>query len=95
MTLTNELVDMIGIAAGTLTTMSFLPQLVTVYRTRSAEDLSYTYLSMFALGVILWLFYGIILHAFPIILANAVTLTLVVSIMALKVYYDRHQKVEK
>ena len=90
MTMTGEtIVDAIGIAAGTLTTLSFLPQLVSVYRTRSAEDLSYGYLSTFALGVILWLCYGILLHALPVILANAVTLTLVVSIMALKFHYRR------
>jgi MtN3 and saliva related transmembrane protein len=61
--------------------------LVQTFRTKSAEDLSYLMLITFMSGVILWLIYGIFLQALPIILANAVTLALLIAIVALKVRY--------
>jgi MtN3 and saliva related transmembrane protein len=85
--LSAEAVTAIGLFAGTLTTISFLPQLVQTFRTKSAEDLSYLMLITFMSGVILWLIYGIFLQALPIILANAVTLALLIAIVALKVRY--------
>ncbi len=70
-----------------LTTFSFLPQLVRVYRRKSAADLSYEYLAVFALGISLWLVYGLLLRDVPIILANIVTLSLVISLMVMKFAY--------
>jgi len=77
----------LGLLAGSLTTFSFLPQLVRVYRRKSAEDLSYGYLAVFALGISLWLIYGLLLRDIPIILANIVTLSLVISLMVMKFAY--------
>lgn len=82
-----ELVEAIGFFAGAITTASFLPQLIAVYRQKSAKDLSWTYLAMFTSGVILWLVYGLMLSAPPIIAANAVTLALLACIMTLKIRY--------
>jgi MtN3 and saliva related transmembrane protein len=82
-----EAVTAIGLVAGTLTTISFLPQLVHTLRTKSAKDISYVMLIAFMTGVILWLIYGIFLQALPIILANAVTLALILAILALKIRY--------
>lgn len=82
-----EAVTAIGLVAGTLTTISFLPQLVHTVRCKSAKEISYTMLIAFMSGVILWLIYGIFLRALPIILANAVTLALILAILVLKVYY--------
>ncbi len=89
MKMTAQVIEWIGLAAGTCTTLSFLPQLVTVYKTKSAEDLSYSWLAIFSVGLILWLIYGILLLSAPVILANAVTLTLLVLIIALKIRYER------
>jgi MtN3 and saliva related transmembrane protein len=89
MQMTQEAVEWVGLAAGTCTTISFLPQLIAVYKTKSAEDLSYSWLAIFSLGLILWLTYGILLLSAPVILANAVTLTLLVLIIALKMRYER------
>jgi MtN3 and saliva related transmembrane protein len=80
-------VTAIGLLAGTLTTVSFLPQLLHTIRCRSAKEISYSMLVAFTTGVTLWLIYGIFLGALPIILANAVTLALIVTILILKVYY--------
>lgn len=85
--ISSDAVTAVGLIAGTLTTISFLPQLVHTVRCKSAEDISYLMLITFMIGVILWLIYGIFLQALPIILANAVTLALIIAILALKVRY--------
>lgn len=78
------LVDVIGLAAGSLTTLAFLPQVFKVWRTRSAQDLSLGMYLAFTVGVALWLAYGVLLHAWPIVLANAVTLALAGLILVFK-----------
>jgi MtN3 and saliva related transmembrane protein len=78
----------LGLAAATLTTCSFVPQLTRVVRTRSADDLSYGMFGAFSLGVLLWLVYGVLRADLPVILSNAVTLALSVTILVLKVRYD-------
>ncbi len=80
-------IDAIGIVAGCLTTAAFVPQLVKVWRTRSAEDLSLGMFLMFTLGIALWLAYGLLTWALPVILANAVTLVLSFTILALKLRF--------
>jgi len=84
----------IGYVAGTLTTVSFLPQLIKTWRCKSAKEISWVMLLAFALGVTLWLVYGIFLGSAPIIVANTATLALVVLILVLKVYYSFHGKPE-
>ena len=87
MPLSPQIVEATGFAAGTLTTLSFFPQLIAVYKQKSCKDLSWGYLSIFTGGVVFWLIYGVMLGALPVIVANAVTLTLLVAIMTLKVKY--------
>lgn len=84
-----EIITAIGLAAGGLTTISFLPQLVRVVKQKSARDLSYGYLLLFLSGVVMWLLYGIFLRELPVILWNAVTLVLVGAIIGLKWKYGR------
>ena len=76
--------DLLGIVAGTLTTFSFIPQLLRIVRTRSAADISWGMFSVFAVGTTLWVIWGIAQGALPVILANAVTLVLAAVIMILK-----------
>jgi MtN3 and saliva related transmembrane protein len=71
------MIQAVGFTAGTLTALAFLPQLVKVWRTRSAEDLSTAMLVSQGSGVTLWILYGTAIRSAPIILSNAVTLTLV------------------
>jgi MtN3 and saliva related transmembrane protein len=92
MEMTQDLVEWIGLIAGTCTTLSFVPQLITVFRHRSARDISYGWLAVFTTGVIFWLWYGLLLLSVPVILANAVTLSLLVVLIALKVKYDREAR---
>jgi MtN3 and saliva related transmembrane protein len=81
--------DLIGILAGTLTTISFFPQVIKTWRSQRADDLSFGMLFMFALGVGLWNVYGMLLRATPIIAANAVTLVLILAIVGMKMRYAR------
>ena len=78
---------LIGYMAGTLTTISFLPQVIRSWRTRSTHDISFVMLTLFGLGMLLWAVYGFWLGSLPIILANTITLALVVVLVAMKVRY--------
>jgi len=79
----------LGYAAGTLTTIAFLPQVLHVWQTKRAEDLHIGTLVSFTVGVTLWLTYGLLTHQQPVILANAVTLALQAAIIFLKLRYAR------
>ena len=71
-----DAIKSLGLVAGSLTTISFLPQVIKTWQTRSAKDLSMVMFSVFCLGTLLWLTYGILIESSPIIIANAVTLVL-------------------
>lgn len=71
------LADWLGSLAGVCTTLAFLPQVMRTWRTGSARDLSLGWLVIFTTGVGLWLIYGVMLQAWPIILANCLTLVMV------------------
>lgn len=77
--------ELIGFAAAFLTTAAFVPQALKVYRTRKSEDLSLGLFSMLFVGVLLWLVYGLLMGAMPVIVANAVTLLLVAYILWMKI----------
>jgi MtN3 and saliva related transmembrane protein len=83
--------DWIGSIAAVCTTLSFLPQLVRVWRRKSARDISLVMFLLFSFGVSCWLVYGIGIGSGPITAANAVTLALALAILTLKLRYDRRQ----
>jgi MtN3 and saliva related transmembrane protein len=74
----------LGLLAGVLTTAAWLPQLARTWRSRSADDLSWHYLTVFAAGVFLWLLYGALTRNLPVLAANAVTMILVGLLLGLK-----------
>jgi len=80
----NAVIEIVGSLAGVLTTVSFLPQVIKTYRSRSAKDLSLGMFLLFTLGVLAWLIYGIGINKLPIIAANGVTLVLAGMILAAK-----------
>ena len=82
-----DTMTMIGLLAGALTTIAFIPQLTKTWRSRSAKDISLGMFLIFCTGVLLWLIYGILMGALPIILANTVTLILSTAILVLKIKY--------
>ena len=79
---------MLGFLAGFLTTISFFPQVVKTWKSRSTSDLSLGMLSCFSVGVICWLVYGLLLQETPMIFWNAVTLVLVLIILFMKLKFD-------
>jgi MtN3 and saliva related transmembrane protein len=83
----NGLINSIGLIAGLLTTAAFIPQVWKIYRTKSGKDISGRMFSLFSAGIVLWLIYGVLLESMPLILSNAVTLALSLTIIALKIRY--------
>lgn len=80
-------ITLLGLLAGTLTTISFIPQVLKTWKTKSARDLSLGMYSIFCLGSLLWLVYGIIIYDIPVITANAVTLALALTLLYFKLFY--------
>lgn len=72
----NDPVQILGLVAGTLTTIAFVPQVIKTWRTRSARDLSLPMFMIFFSGTLAWLLYGVIRQDLPVIAANSVTLIL-------------------
>ncbi len=79
----------VGLLAATLTTTAFLPQMIKTWQSKSANDVSYTMLITFIIGVFLWLIYGILNQDIPVILANAFTLLFNLAILYLKIKYEK------
>lgn len=82
-----ETVVLVGYIAGTLTTISFVPQVLRAWTLKETRDLSLAMLLLFAAGIILWTVYGVWTASLPIIIANAVTFLLLVVLLWLKVKY--------
>ncbi|HAF44478.1 MAG TPA: hypothetical protein DCK83_05935 [Gallionellaceae bacterium] len=79
--------EWIGGIAATLTTCSFIPQVWRVLKTRHTKDISLSMYALFTGGVALWLVYGILLGAWPVIIANCITLVLAGMVLVLKVRF--------
>lgn len=79
--------ELVGYCAAALTTFSFAPQAWLTFRTRDVRGISLGMYSVFAAGVALWLAYGLLLGAWPIVAANAVTLALALAILGMKLRY--------
>ncbi len=77
-----------GIVAGCLTTLSFLPQALKTVKTRSTQDFSWAYLTLFTVGILLWNYYGWLRQDVAIVVANAVTLGFQLVIVGIKVSND-------
>jgi MtN3 and saliva related transmembrane protein len=80
-----RLLDYVGAVAAVCTTGAFLPQIAKIRR-QGGEDLSYPMLFIYLTGIILWLIYGLLLHASAIIWANAITSLLVLVAILMKAF---------
>ena len=85
MTLHSSWFEVVGLIAACLTTSSFLPQAIRIWRTRSARDVSLAMYVMMASGNALWLAYGGLIGSISMLFANATCLLMVLSVLALKV----------
>ena len=82
-----EFFEVIGLLAGACTTISFVPQVMKSFQTKSVKDFSWLYFLIFGCGLFFWLIYGLFLNSLPIILANTVTLILVLILIGMKIKY--------
>jgi MtN3 and saliva related transmembrane protein len=81
-------VDLVGYLGAMLTTVSFVPQVLHTWRSRRAHGISLGMISLFSLGVALWLAYGLLVGAWPVIVANAITLALALFLLGMKLRFD-------
>jgi MtN3 and saliva related transmembrane protein len=82
-----NLIDWVGSLAACLTTASFVPQAWQTFRTRDVSGISLVMYSLFTLGVAMWLVYGLLIMAWPIIIANSITTSLALMILLMKLCY--------
>jgi MtN3 and saliva related transmembrane protein len=79
------MIDVIGSLAAMLTTLSFVPQVMKILSERRTDGISLAMYSLFTTGVAMWLVYGIMIESWPILLANAVTLSLAATVLVYKI----------
>jgi MtN3 and saliva related transmembrane protein len=83
-------VEILGAVAGFCTTFAFVPQLVKIYR-QGGRDLSYAMLSLYLGGMLLWLAYGLLIHAQAVVLTNVATSVLIAAATFLKAWKERRE----
>ncbi|NVN90624.1 MAG: SemiSWEET transporter [Desulfuromonadales bacterium] len=79
----------IGLVAGSITSIAAIPQVIKTLRTRHARDISIWQPLLLAIGVALWMVYGILIHDQPLILANIIPLLCNILLVGMKLYFDR------
>ena len=84
-----DYIEIIGLIAAFLTTASFLPQVYKTWKTKDVSSLSLPMLTMFFIGVILWLIYGVLKESLAIILANAITVVSLFLLLYYKIKYGK------
>lgn len=77
----------IGGCAGILCTLSFLPQVIKIFRSKNTRDISLSTFSIFSIGVFLWFIYGLLIKDIPIIMTNIAIFILALSIVFMKLKY--------
>ncbi len=82
-----DYITILGFVAATCTTVAFLPQVMKTWQSKSAKDVSYGMLVFLCIGISLWLVYGLLIKAAPVIIANFLTLILNLIILYLKIKY--------
>jgi MtN3 and saliva related transmembrane protein len=83
-----DTIVLVGYVAGTLTTISFVPQVIKAWKMRETRDLSLAMLIFFSIGVLLWTLYGLWSGSLPIIAANVITFFLILVLLFLKLRYS-------
>jgi len=82
-----EITTLLGLIAGTITTFSFVPQVLRTWKLKETKDLSLSMFLCLAVGILLWIAYGVIKMDFPVMLANGVSFILVIVVIFFKLKY--------
>jgi MtN3 and saliva related transmembrane protein len=80
-------ITIVGLIAGALTVISFLPQVLRIYKTKHARDISMTMWVIFLASTVLWIVYGVLTNSIPVIAANIIICALCSSIIIMKIRY--------
>lgn len=80
-----NMINLLGLVASIVTTVSFLPQVILAWKTKRTKDISFLMYLIIAIGAVLWVIYGVLLQAPPIYITNGLIFTFVLSILYLKV----------
>jgi MtN3 and saliva related transmembrane protein len=84
-----SLADYLGVFAGILTTFALVPQIIRIYKLKSAREISLLFNTSLLLGVIIWLVYGIVLALVPLIIWNSIGIILNGWLLFAKFRYGR------
>lgn len=84
-----DIINLVGAAGGIVSSITFLPQVIKIWKTRSAKDLSMATLLFLVLNVSLWLLYGILTNLYPIIFTNAIVLSMVFIMLYFKLTFKQ------
>lgn len=84
-----DVLQAVGYTAGLLTSLAYVPQVLRLWRTRSAEDISLPTFCLLSVGIGLWLLYGIGIRSGPVIAANGLGVLLTLCIVVMKLRYRR------
>ena len=82
-----KITTLIGLIAATITTLSFIPQLIKTWKLKETRDISLLMFVTLGVGIILWIIYGFLLWDLPLILANSITFVFVLVILFFKFKY--------
>jgi MtN3 and saliva related transmembrane protein len=83
--------DIIGYIGGIFSSVSFLPQVIKIWKTRSVNDLSMPTLLLLTCNVSTWLFYGVLIHSRPICITNAIVLSMIFAMIYFKIRFKNNK----
>ena len=81
-------IELIGLTAALITSIGFLPQLIKGFKTKKLDDISYFMPIVLAIGMTLWLIYGILIHSIAVIAANIFSISCSICLIILKKIYS-------
>ncbi|PNX50040.1 MAG: hypothetical protein BV456_08065 [Thermoplasmata archaeon M8B2D] len=84
----DPIIELLGLVAGAVTSLGFIPQLIRGYKTKKLEDISYYMPAILAIGMALWLFYGFVIEAFAVIIANGFGIFCCLALIFMKKKYS-------
>lgn len=84
-------VEIVGFLAGFIMVFSFLPQLIKTYKTKRTQDISIFMLILQIICISLWMTYGLLINSQSLIITNAISLVIVVSIFIMKIKFDKKE----
>ena len=83
-------IDTLGMIAGTISAITFLPQVIKTWKSKSAKDISVLMFSFATISVILWLVYGILINNWPVIYTNSCVLVLSLIMVYFKLKFGKN-----